>query len=189
MEDRTLRKTIGLLAGIGVALDYATLAYTGNMAAFNPATFLMWTLLDAVIFISMIRAGNREAYLIGSYCIGAALIAGLSFCEGQWHWGLVESLCAVGVVLTLMLLIRAGHQKAGARVALVASVLCMVIACIPTICQYYLVPASDGWWFWAVAAVCSAITALTTRPRTIERILFPIASFLVSGAITGIVLS
>ncbi len=148
------------------------------------ATWVMWTLLDGVIFIGMVRAGNKDAFLIAGYALGAAIVSITLLSKGVWHWGTTEAICAASCGFAIV-----AYWRSGPKEAVMFAVAGMLFAGWPTLFDAWLTPPIASWWYWTTVTICSAVTIATAKSWAIENRLFPLASTIFNGLIAGRVLS
>jgi len=181
-----LKKIIGMCAGFVAAatiIAFAITVYRQNIPQ-NIATWGGWFVLDAVILLSMITAGNTKAYLIGGYTVGAGLVTIIVLTHRMVVWGSVEVTCLIGAAIAGWF----GFLSRTPQITTILATITMFLAGFPTIVDAWYTPNPQTWWLWVTCAICSVITVATEEEWTIEHQLFPIASSVFNGLVAILVL-
>ncbi len=179
-----MEKFLGVLSGalpFAAALMYGLrLRKISRSENSNLASWTMWAVLNFIIAFSMFAAGNTEAWLPVGYTASCVFIALTLLTRGTWKWGYVETVCALGSLIAIMLRFTVSSDNG----AVMVSCLAMWIASGPIIRDAWKEPDFGSWWLWASGAV-SAILALYVAPEwSIEGRLFPTSSLLFNGIMT-----
>jgi hypothetical protein len=94
---------LGILGGVCSLLGYFPYAKRVVSGKESPeqATWLIWTLSNALIFLSYFVLGARTTIWVPlAYLVGSLLITILSFIYGKHGWGLLEKVALVVAILT-----------------------------------------------------------------------------------------
>lgn len=180
-----MRKTIGFTAGFiagATVVAFAASLYFQNIPQ-NVATWALWFCLDVLVFASSVKAGNKEAYLVGCYMVGAGLVTLMVLTNGTWQWSVVETAASVGAGLAII-----AWWRAGPKWAVVMGNAAMSIAAIPTVVDAWVSPTPASGWMWTTTAVCSLVAIAAARKWTIEDRLFPVVGFCIDGIVAVLVL-
>ncbi|HEY4518000.1 MAG TPA: hypothetical protein VJG48_00055 [Candidatus Paceibacterota bacterium] len=182
MKRKSLATVGGVLASLTI-LGFGLSLFSSNVEQ-NVVTWIMWAILDVLVLSSSLAAGSKGSWLLpAGYTAGATLTALVLVRKGVWAWGDVESLCAIGVAVSVLI-----WRAVGPKWAIVALTVAMTIAGIPEAYHEYVSPQPASWWLWAIVAFSCALTALSTKEWTIKERFFPIASLIWNGMMTILVL-
>lgn len=181
----TAKEIIGLVGGIISTLVIVAFAI---FLAFkdvpqNIVSWIMWTILDALLTVSSYKAGNKRPWLPAGFTIGALLVTIILLTKGVWGWGLAETLSALGIIVALMC-----WRKLGPKYAVVAVTAAMTLAGIPTLHYAYLNPMADSWWLWGGVSFSCVLTWYGAKGWTIQDRLLPCSSFVFNTAMMVVVL-
>ncbi|MAG12625.1 hypothetical protein CL630_02315 [bacterium] len=135
----------------------------------NISTWGLWTILNTVNCVTMMRAGNKQAWLPAGYATGAFLITVMVIKNGTWSWGVLETLVLLGTLGALYV-----SFKVNKELGIVMAVSAMLIAGAPTVYDSWLAPASESWWLWAICCISSVISAVVASGWTIKDRLFSV---------------
>lgn len=127
----------------------------------NQVSWLIWALLQVVIFISSRQQGaSATTWIALIYLIGSTLTAILLFWYGQREWKLLDVACGLlgGVSLLLLLAVKAPGW------ALLLAIITDGIAAIPTLVGVTESPAKEprlGWSIFMLGAVINLLAIKT----------------------------
>lgn len=180
-----MKQKIGLFGGIFSAITIIAFAIylATNDVSQNIASWIMWTILDTLILLSSIAAGNKRPWLPAGFTLGALLVTIIIFSKGVWHWGTVETISAIGAgVATICWL------KLGPKPAIIASTVAGTVAGIPSMYDAWVQPNPASWWLWGGVAFSCTLSCYGAKAWTIEERFLPCASFIFNIAMTVLVL-
>jgi hypothetical protein len=149
----------------------------------NAASWAMWSVLNAVIAFGMFGKGNKDAWLPTGYTVGTLFVALILIGKGSWHFGFVETTCAVGATIAMIFWLFSSPNG-----ATVIGCVAMWIASVPILRDTWIHPDPTFWWLWCTGAV-AALSAILLAPRwSIEHRLFPTSSFIFNAWMTAFLL-
>ncbi|MEK7390809.1 MAG: hypothetical protein AAB635_01590 [Patescibacteria group bacterium] len=180
-----MKQKIGLIGGLISAVVIVAFAIylATNSIPQNIASWIMWTILDTLILISCLAAGNKRPWLPAGYTLGAFLVTLILLTRGVWHWGTVETISAIGATAA-----TACWWKLGPKSAIIASTLAMTLAGIPAMNDAWFRPDPASWWLWGGVAFSCALSCYGAKAWTIEERFFPCSSFIFNTTMTILVL-
>jgi hypothetical protein len=153
-----------------------------NVAA-NVTTWLLWALLDVVIFWSLYMAGKKAmSIVLLGYAVGAIFVAGVLLSSGVWKFGYPEALTAVGTIVAIYM------RRIGPKAAIVAASMAMVIAGLPTMGLAWTSPMPWTWWLWASSVVTFLMQLAATDKWVLEDRFLPVAGLIFNAIMTVLVL-
>lgn len=183
---------------INLAVDFRSLAFWGGIPAFAmlvkfaidiwtrkvPATgfasFTMWTLLDCILVINTVRAG-QPIWLPLGFVTGAALVT-LAMWVGEWKWTRRETLAAICAAIAITFTFFAKGP-----LALFASVIAMTSAGIPITLDNLKEPVRGTFGLWFSTVLGCFMTYYGT-PITEHSWILPLLSGIYNGFMAIIVL-
>lgn len=139
----------------------------------NIVTWILWTILDAMILFSSLAAGNKRPWLPAGYTLGSILVVVIIISKNVWSFGLVETMSVIGVIAAIII-----WKRSGPKLAVIASTLGMIIAGIPGMYDAWLQPTPESWWLWAGVSLSCILTCFGAKAWTIEDRFLPCASFI-----------
>jgi len=182
MSRKSLATVGGLMASLTI-IAFGLSLLSSNVEQ-NVVTWIMWAILDVLLLLSSIAAGSKGAWLLpAGYTLGATTTAVVLLRRGVWVWGTIETLCAVGVLASVVV-----WRSVGPKWAIVALTIAMTIAGVPEAHHEYLNPQPASWWLWAIVALSCVLTGFATKEWSIKERFFPIASFCWNAFMTILVL-
>ncbi len=143
----------------------------------------MWTVMDVLILLSCIAAGNKRPWLPAGYVIGAFLVTLMLSLKGMWHWGLVETISAIGAGIAAIC-----WWKLGPKSAVIACTLAMTIAGIPAMYDAWTNPNPASWWLWGGVSLSCVLSCYGAKAWTIEDRFLPCCSFVFNTTMMILVL-
>ena len=135
----------------------------------NTVTWILWTLLDGILLVASLKAGNKRPWLPAGFTASAFLVTAVLLWKGVWQWGMVETVSVVGVGLSLLL-----WKKLGPKWAIIMGVAAMNIAGWPAIYDAYINPNPLSWWMWFSVGIAAILTSIAAEKWSIEDRLFPV---------------
>ncbi|MFO0718847.1 MAG: hypothetical protein U0522_02380 [Candidatus Paceibacterota bacterium] len=185
MQNELLKKRIGLIGGLIstiVIVAFAVYLMVHDLPQ-NTASWIMWTVLDALILVGCVAAGNKRPWLPAGFTLGALLVTIILLGKGTWHWGLVEMISAIGMAVAVIC-----WWRSGPKLAIVACMTAMTIAAFPAMYDAWLKPNSESWWLWAGVAFSCVLSCYGAKKWTIEERLIPCGCFVLNTTMTVLVL-
>lgn len=176
-----MKQKIGFIGGLISAVTIVAFAIylTTRNVPQNTASWIMWTILDVLIMLSCIAAGNKRPWLPAGFTLGASLVTIILLTRGVWHWGTVETISAIGAAVATIC-----WWKLGPKSAVVASTFAMTIAGLPAMHDAWFQPNPASWWLWGgVSLSCYGAKAWTIEDRFL-----PCASFMFNTSMMILVL-
>ena len=170
------------------AFVYLVYVLLKHAVPLNPASWIMWTVLDLTIAIGMLKAKQSSAGMMVAFTIGAGTIASITVLQlltgvTSWTWGSKETLTAVCFVVTL----AARQVSASDTLTMNIGATAMFIAGIPTLIDAWHNPAAQNALFWGMCAIGWIITIMGT-PRSFGRWYMPIGGAILNGFIAALAL-
>lgn len=166
-EGRALRITRSISTTVGpcgLATFGFALWYYGSSE--NIFTFLGWGTLDILIGLSLLKHGSTKDAMLplgyGSIACGVVIVI---YNNGQATWGIDETICALGAVISLI-----GWYKGGPVYGAVLGAFTMGIAGIPIVVDNYYEPHHWEWWLWVCSYVSSTLGLYLNWPWKRENI-------------------
>lgn len=151
------------------------------------STFWIWTVVQAMMVGSYLATGETFAAGVGvAYAVTILAIAILSIWYGYSRWERLDSICILGMVVTVVL----GLVFRSALVILIAAILVDAIGCIPTIKKVWEDPGSESRWAWMMTVVACVMNFGAVEHWGVESFLYLPYLLIVNSVITyGIWLS
>lgn len=116
----------------------------------------MWTLMDGILVVLSIRAGNKKPYLFIGWTLAALLVTTGMFINGAiWQFGFVEMI-SIGVAILSVYFWITDKSEDG----LWACAIGMFVAGVPQIFSFWDVPAINTWWLWAGSGSACVLSIL-----------------------------
>jgi hypothetical protein len=146
----------------------------------SPSSWVMWTVLDAVLTGATLKAG-KPMYLPLGFTLGAFAVTVSLFIRGRWQWSWRDSLCAVCAAVAAWVWVT----QVGVY-GVVAGVAAMYLASIPLVVDLFRKPVPEMRTMFAVTAVGSLCTLLGSD-WTLAGALFPTTSITFNAAMALLV--
>ena len=136
----------------------------------NLTTWVIWTVLNALLLQASISAGNKDSWrLSAGATAGVVLVTLILLAKGEWHVGLVEMICIIGVLVSTIV-----WKLQGPKRGVVAIVVAMTLAGLPNMYDTFLAPSSESWFLWGGLTLACILAALSAEKWTIEDRLYPV---------------
>jgi hypothetical protein len=134
---------------------YTIAIWTGKRKTQNPASWLMWFILDCLLLV-VTFLGGKPIWLPLAYAAGCGPVMVVNFFRGKlvWSWwreGLALGAASVATYIWL---------SSGADWGIISGAAAMTIAGIPLYVNLAKKPDRSSFWMWfltAFACVCTAI--------------------------------
>ncbi len=166
-----------------LAFGYLLVELTSHAIPLNPATWVMWTVLDVFLARTMKNAGQSGASMMTAFAVGAGLIAMMAFIqlfrgETSWTWGAKETLTAGCFVATFI----ARRYSASETLSMNMGATAMFIAAAPTMIDSWHNPKAQDPIFWGACAIGWVITLMGTK-RSVAKWYLPMGGAITNGFI------
>ena len=162
---------IGAIVGCSTVILFAVALLIKNIPQ-NIVSWILWTILEALILASSLAAGNKKPWLPIAYTFGALSVMAILFSKGLWIFGTVELIATIGCVFAMML-----WFKLGPKWAIIAATIAMVVAGIPALFDIIRTPNPQSWWMWLGCSLAGLLTAIGAKSWKIEDRFMPTTSF------------
>jgi len=164
MDFHDFLKIIGGLGALALFVPLAAGIIKDGGAGQSFATWILWTALDIILTLSIIRQHGNFLLPLG-FAFGSAGMTLLLLVKGRFAWGRMDC-----VTLALVLGCLGGWALGGAKTATVAATTGICLAGIPGLIELWRNPqrAVGNLWGWYVLANGLAFlggTAMTVRER------------------------
>ena len=126
------------------------------------AMWLLWTVLDAILTVSLFQQHGNYLVPLG-FAVGDAFMALLLLFKGRFVWGRFET-----VILALVLGCLAGWKLGGPATATVTATLGICIAGIPGLVELWKNPQRNVGRIWAAYVLANGISFWGGRAMNIE---------------------
>lgn len=163
-------KDLVLLSGIiGVLADIPLIVgILRNKVKQNCVTYILWGLLDFIVFFTIILQGGNNFWLPLGYAIGAFVIALLLVYKKQVSWSSIETMAVVLVGISVFFWFYLGDRAGN-----IVSVLALGIASIPQIVSTAKDPKTTPTGIWTVFALAGILSFIGGESWTVEDKLYP----------------
>lgn len=145
---------IGGIIGFSVLVWFAYGVWFKKIPATTPASWLMWTVLDAILLVTTIASGKAPWLPLG-WTIGATLVTIACFVRGTWTWSYKETISAIGSGISIYLSYKWGHFA-----GLLGAIFAMNIAGIPITVDMWRNPVRESTPVWVFTVVACLFTLL-----------------------------
>lgn len=180
-----------VVAGSAVTLlgfIYLMLVLTMQAVPLNPATWILWTVLDAFIAYSMVKAQHPSAKIMVAFTIGAGIIALLSIRQlvmGTivWQWGTTETFTAICFAVLFVIRLMSASHKLSINMGATA----MFVAGIPMLIDSWNKPEAQDALFWGMSTFGWLLTLSGTK-KSFTGWYMPVGGAVFNGLITVIAL-
>ncbi len=178
-----IRTVLSILSGLLAALSYFPygLAIWRKQTKPCRATWLIWSMLDIVIWLGMF-AKNAQTIQMSVVAVGTLIIAILALRHGKPGWSRIDIFCmacsCVGIILLFL---------ANPIVGLLVGLVVMVIGSIPTFISSWQDPTRENRTGWLLSWLSSFCATLAIPSLTIADAAQPI-TFLSMGSVMMYVL-
>ena len=155
-------KTAGGVLVLLLFIPLLVVAMKDDGAGQSFAMWLLWTVLDAILTVSLFQQHGNYLVPLG-FAVGDAFMAALLLFKGRFVWGRFET-----VILALVLGCLAGWKLGGPATATVAATLGICIAGIPGLVELWKNPQRNVGHLWAAYVLANGISFWGGRAMTIE---------------------
>jgi len=179
-----LKELIAIFGAITIALYlnfYALRIWRGERFPQNPASWLMWLVLDSLVLTTTILA-HKPIWLPLAYVIGCAPVTAANFIRGTWKWSKRETFSLIVASIATYL-----WQTNGADWGVVAGAAAMCTAGIPLYMDMIDKPDRGSFPVWAITALACVCT-LIGSDGTLTGMALAIGSLLYNGSLSFVVL-
>lgn len=138
----------------------------------NLATWSLWVIIDTLLLISIISAGEKRPWAMIGFVTGVVVVTSLALIkltvgDGQWSWGQTESLATICAVIAL-----AVWKMTSGNGGVIAITIAMYVAMVPTFVDQWRAPIGQDPWFWTACSIGCALEFIG-KPKTIPSAFFP----------------
>ncbi|MEI6058108.1 MAG: hypothetical protein WCQ60_04020 [bacterium] len=172
---------VGAFIALANLLWFARGMWIGKIPASTAASFLMWTILDAIILGSTYMAG-KSIWLALGYTVGAFAVTTAAIVRGKWLWSYKETICAISAAIAMYI-----SFKWGARCGVFASVIAMNVAGLPMMVDQWHNPIRESAPVWVITVLACIFTLLGSEISWTSMILAG-AGVVYNGSMAAIVL-
>lgn len=179
-----MKELFGLLGGIiavSVLLHYAYNVIRRRAEAASIATWLMWTILDVLLFVTTWQA-NKPVWLPLGWTVGASLVTVSLFRDGKWIWKWRETLSAVCALVATIV-----WRTQGAEIGVVAGTIAMTCAGTPLLIDMINTPIRSTFHVWFFTCIACVFTLLGSD-WSFMAIFLPCSSLIYNGTLSILVL-
>ncbi len=169
-----------------MAFAYFVIALMVSPRPLNPATWILWSILDCYLWRRMVHAKHESRNIMFGLFTGATIVAGLLFIyvetgEATWKWGGTEWLTLTAFIgaVSYGLLTVSENQKVN------SGTIAMFIAGIPTVVLAFQLPEGMDPLFWGMCTFGCILTWIGTE-RSFTGWLFPVGGTILNGSIAAL---
>jgi hypothetical protein len=169
------------------AFIYLTCVLLMQNTPLNLSTWVLWTVIDTSLLVSMIKSKNEGVWLMAAFALGASTIAIIALIKffigiGELSWHGTETLAAVSVVIALLV-----WKRTDVYGGVIAVTIAMYIAMIPTLINGWMYPIGQLPLFWGVSSIACLFT-YSGSPRSFVERLMPACGAFFNGLMALIAL-
>ena len=180
------REWIGIVAGIlaiGGYLPYILAILRGETKP-NRATWLIWTIVGALLASSYFETGDRNAiWLPMGYFFGPLSVAILSIRYGYAEWTRMDTICIILAAISVIPWVLSND----AIFTLLINVFIDATGAVPTLIKTWKEPETEDFVAWFIFFVANTLEVLTLTTFDLSA-LYPIYLFFLAGGITLMIL-
>lgn len=173
--------TIGIIAGIFSLLGYIPyiISILRGITKPNKATWIIWTLVGALLAFSYTAAGDGNAiWLPLGYFFGPLVTAILSLWYGYSEWSKLDKICLVAALLSVIPWVLSKD----ATFTLLINVFIDSTGAIPTIVKSYKEPETEDFTAWFIFFVANTLELFAISKWDLSSV-YPIYLFFLAGTI------
>ncbi len=149
------------------------------------SSWILWGTLDAIIFAGMLKK-HVFNWQIMTAVICAWSVAVLAMKYGERGWKLIDKMCMVLAVLTLVV----GHVLHDPRIWVGGGALALVISSVPTFVSAWENPAHEdktAWIIFEISCVYELLALPNWRLWTLETASQPVAFFIIDTIVLAVI--
>ncbi len=152
----------------------------------NLASWSTWTLVNAIVAIAALSAGNamNTVILAASYLVGSATILLIAIFKGTRKYTVFDGVCQALALTGVVLWQLADNPD----IALMFAVLVDAFAMLPTLRHAYFHPWEETWITFAIASAGAFALSGFAESANFASLAFPIEAGMVCGSIAVVVL-
>ncbi len=144
------------------------------------ATFLIWTFIGIVEFISYLASGGGVASaLIITYTIGTAVIFVMSLKSGVGGTSTLDIICLLGALAGVL----GWMATKNPHFALACSILAGTFGYLPTLKKAYLTPETENTAHWALCALAAVLNLFALSSWSLFAASAPVYLLVFDGAL------
>ena len=172
---------LGGLIAFCTLLKYAYKIWTKKVEPSTPASWVMWTVLNALL-LGTTLANNQPGWLPGAWTVGATSVMVALLVRGKWVWSYKETLSAIGAAACAYVWL-----KYGALVGLLAGIAAMNAAGVPNFIDLWRKPIRGTWPVWGFTVVACFCTLLGSD-WSFKGVILPVTSIFFNSILLLVVL-
>jgi hypothetical protein len=138
----------------GGLILFARNIWTRKVPASTPASWLMWTIMDALLLVTTL-ANHKPGWLPGAWTLGAGSVTAALIVRGKWLWSYKETISAIGAAIATYIWL-----SYGAMLGLIAGIVAMNTAGIPNFIDLWKNPIRGTWPVWGFTVLACFCTLL-----------------------------
>ncbi|MEW6617038.1 MAG: hypothetical protein AB1333_01305 [Patescibacteria group bacterium] len=145
------------LAGItsaGILFWYAWRIRSGKNEPPNPASWILWWIIDTTVLIVTYLSGKPIGLPLG-WSLGAGFVVLMTLKSGSWMWSYKETLSAISTGIAVFIWIWLGPSS-----GVIAGAAAIFMSGIPIMLDMIRVPVRDTFPVWFFTALAALFTIL-----------------------------
>jgi len=163
---------IGRIAGLIAAVAFIPYIFSIFRGETKPqkASFAIWAAIGIVSLASYIASGaTNTVWVLWVYAVVGVLIFILSFKYGVGGFEILDVICLSGAAIGIFLWVATSNP----HYALYLSVLCELLAYIPTIKKVYYHPDTENKAAWLIGLFAGLLNLLAINALALDIIIYP----------------
>ncbi len=152
-----MQELFRIISGVisaGILFWYAWQIYSGKSEPPNPASWILWWLIDTIVLITTYISGKPIGLPLG-WSLGAGLVVFTIFKKGSWMWSYKETICTISTGLAVYFWL-----SLGAAAGVIAGAIAIFISGIPIFIDMIRTPYRKTLPVWAFTALACVFTLL-----------------------------
>ena len=146
--------------GFGVSFYFGIWMLSHDTIPQNPASWMMWAMLDYCAVALYIEAGNKKPYLQIGWAMSATFVVAILVINGiSWKWDAVEIFSIIATMIATYFWIK-NKSEEGLWICATA----LLFAGIPLACDSWKEPQIETWWLWA-GTTLACVLSIVTSPK------------------------
>lgn len=182
-----MKKNLPILGFVLIMISFGYLIVKLLIAdvPLNLATWGLWVVIDSALLVATYKAskenGSGLPWSMIGFWLGACSIAAISIIKtltgnGSFHWGHVETLTVVSVILALVAWKKRGESVAG----VIAVTIAMYVAMVPTFVDQWIKPEGQDPWIW-LGCTIGCLLDFWGKPKQLATAFQPGAGMIANG--------
>lgn len=151
----------------------------------NKVTWLIWTLLGILLYLSYKEAGANETLwvpLIYIICPFFTIILSIKY--GIGGWTRFDKLCLVGALVSTLLWIITGSPTT----ALSLFLLIDLFGALPTVKKAYVAPEQESKLAWFLMCLANCVNLFAVQDFQLSILIYPLYTFIIGIIIFGLLI-